>query len=112
MKLLQFRITQENNFRITSTEDSRILEDNSSSGFLNAISNISFQGSITNKVVSNLRGEALLVGTAIVIPYSSTLYAKEGVIWKQAIPYVKVDNLWKTPTYIGIKVNGVWKRVF
>ena len=110
--MVDFRITEGSDSRITEGLDSRILEDGTSASFIVGTSSVTFQGFVTRKGVSNLQGNGSLESTADIIPFSSSVYAKVNGSWVSVIPYVKSNNIWSTPVYIGINNGTSWKRVY
>lgn len=106
-----YRITEGLDYRLTESGDSRVIEY----GYSNSSMTISSSFSITTKLIKAARTllniDTTLDITITKIPFTSTLYAKDNVTWKTAVPYVKYNGLWVNPIFAAIKVNGVWKRV-
>jgi hypothetical protein len=106
-----FRITEANDFRTTQNGLFRVIELNYSTSTLTGTSSLEAASSYIYKGNLELQNTSLLTGEPDIVPFESDLYAKYNLNWEPAISYVKYNNIWVTPIYIGIKVNGAWKRV-
>jgi len=109
---INFRITQTNDSRVTEDNNTRILEADSSSSNLNSTSSLTASIILNNAAKLNLNGLGSLQVSGVVLPFQSTLYIKSNGVWKTAIPYVRLNNIWVIPTYIAKKISGNWKRAY
>ncbi len=83
------RVTENEDFRITESGDSRIT---------NAVP--------TNEIIGSL------VAIDTYIPFSSTAYYKTGGVWKQTDVDTKYNGNWDALQAVYKKISGNWKRIY
>lgn len=106
-----FRITEGLDSRITELGDSRVIEYGYSSATLDITSSLAITVKLLKAARTNLNTNSTLSSTYTFTPFTSSLYAKDGITWKTAVSYVKYNGIWVSPIFAAIKVNGIWKRV-